>query len=227
MTYTGTDGKLRDLKGVIFDMDGLMVDTEPLHYEAKKAICLKYGTEFTEEDNKKFGGMKDIEEARLIVTHFGLSVTPEEFTVQKQAVVAQLLQTGIQARPGLFEVLKFFKEQGMVMAIASNSTPSEIGTIVDALGVREYFSVLCSADEVTLGKPAPDLFLIAAQKLQLPPDNLLVLEDTPIGVKAAVAAGIPSFAVPSDMTKDAVFPELGLFQGKVDSLSEIPARINS
>lgn len=209
------------IKGVIFDMDGLMVDTERFHREAKSSVCRQYGVTFTEEDNKEFVGMKDIEESRLIVSRYNIPISPENFAEQKQDAYAKLLQAGVSPKPGLMELVDFLSKQGIIMAIASSSTPSEISTIVGSLGIRHYFSAFCSAEEVSSGKPAPDLFLFAANKLKLSPEDLLVLEDAPRGIEAAIIAGIISLAVPSKETENIVFPESDLFLGKKDNLFEV------
>ncbi len=194
-------------KAVIFDMDGLMVDSEPIHQQAFDQVFQKYGKQFTEEDNiKLYLGKTDMDCAVDMVTRYQLPITAEELFDQKQVITRQLLDK-ILPRPGLMDLLNDLRRVGIKMAIASSSQIATINIIVKALEVGDFFDALYSAENVKRGKPAPDVYLLTAKAISVDPNDCLVLEDSPIGVAAAVAAGMTVFAIPGKETMDGDFSQ--------------------
>lgn len=214
--------KLRKLfshiRAVIFDMDGLMIDSEPYHCKAFDHVFRQFGKELTEEvNNSLYVGISDIDAATDMVNRFELPISPEELVKQKQAAYLHLIKN-VTPQPGLRELLSHLDDAAMKTAIASSSVLTEIFAVTDGLDITYYFDVFCSAEEVEHGKPAPDIFLYAAQKIGLPPDQCLVLEDAPKGIEAAKAAGMMSIAIPSRETMDKDF---SLATVKLSSLFEV------
>lgn len=188
------------IKAVIFDMDGLMVDSEPLHYKAFDEVFRKYGKHLTEKDNNDlYVGISDMDAAEDMVKRFGLPITAEELVLQKEVEGNKLLSS-VTARPGLMELLNKLHKAGIKKAIASSSKVVIIEIVVKALGISNYIDAYCSAEHVKRGKPFPDLFLLAAKELDVNPKECLVLEDAPAGVKAARIAGMKVYAIPSKET---------------------------
>lgn len=193
--------KISGIKAVIFDMDGVIVDSEPLHLLAYQELFNTRNIPFTEEDNREFLGRKDMEMAIVLVERFKLPMTPPELVHSKERILARLLAENANARPGLYKVLEAARQHNLHMAVASSATLPTIELVTDTLNVRHYFHNLSSGDEVPNGKPAPDVFLLAAKRLDVDPSHCLVIEDTLNGLRAALAGGMYCVAIPCDATR--------------------------
>lgn len=189
------------LDALIFDMDGVLVDSEPLHLRAFQQMMQHHGHEYTENENRKFLGQKDIEIATIMIEMLGLPLTAHQLVEQKETILRKIFVTELVARPGLSHVMKAATAMGLPMAVASSATMPTIELVVDLLGLRSSFKTLTSGDEVPKGKPEPDVFLLAAKRLQVEPAHCLVIEDTLNGIRAAKAAGMKCVAIPCDATK--------------------------
>lgn len=208
-----------NIKAVLFDMDGLMVDTEPLHLQAFNKALEKYGKHLTEEENtKRYIGTPDIDGAKDMVVRFNLPISAKELVLTKQENTKQLLRNNIVAQPGLVALMTNLHKNGYKIAIASSSRLENIQTVIDGLKITSLIGALASTDEVEHGKPAPDVYLLAAKKLGVNPSECLVLEDAPKGVQAGKVAGMVVFAIPSQYTKGEDF---SLADKVLNSLSEV------
>lgn len=193
------------IQAVIFDMDGLMIDSEPVHFQAFNTVFNQFGLQFSKEENTKYIGMPDIDEAKDMVAKYPLPITAEELVKRKQTVLRRLFSKAIIPQPGLMELLGKLQERKYKIGIASSSALEEIESVVNGLKINKYIDVYCSAEQVKKGKPAPDVYFLAAQKLAVQPQDCLVLEDAPNGVRAGKAAGMQVFAIPSQYTKEGDF----------------------
>ncbi len=187
------------IEAVIFDMDGLMINSEPAHFKAFQTVFKQYSKSLNATTFQRYIGQSDLDQATDMVVRFDLPIDATELATKKQHAYQQLLQT-IEAREGLFELLSQLKAIKLATAIASSSLLNEIETVVAALRIQKSIDHLTSATEVEHGKPAPDILLLTSQKLGVRPEACLVLDDAPSGVQAAVAAKMPVFAIPSDET---------------------------
>jgi HAD superfamily hydrolase (TIGR01509 family) len=194
------------LAAVLFDMDGLMIDSEPVHYRAYREILEPLGVRLCQEENDAFIGQSDLVLAEHVVSSHGLSVSAAELHEMKSVVYRKLLIEECEAMAGLPELLAVLRERGTVMAVVSNSALREIEIVVDALGIGGFFRGLFSAEHVRRGKPYPDCYLFAAERLGIQPVDCLVLEDSPAGARAALSAGMGCFAVPGPATSGGDFP---------------------
>lgn len=216
---------MKPIKAVLFDMDGLMIDSEPLHLMAFNRILDKYGKNLTEEENtKRYIGVSDIDAAKDMVVRFDLPISAKRLTKDKQEEYRKLFRTQLVAQPSLIELLNDLKKNSYKTAIASSSTLEEIRMVVEGLKMSSLIDMICSAEEVENGKPAPDVYLLAAKRLNVDSSECLVLEDTPKGVQAGKAAGMNIFAVPSQYTKGQDFR---LADKVLNNLSEVFSLINN
>lgn len=208
------------LRAVIFDMDGLMIDTEQLHHESFKAILEQYG--ITPVPNATgvihISGISAKANWEHFKKQYGLSADTQELTKAKNDVHLKLLGKKVKAMPGLLDLLKNLKTHGYRMGIASSSIRQHIDIIVDRLGIADFFDAITSGEEVTNGKPAPDIFLKAAAKLNINPAECVVLEDAMNGMRAGKAAGMRVVVVPNEFTQDEDFSTADL---RVSSLKEV------
>jgi HAD superfamily hydrolase (TIGR01509 family) len=204
--------------GIIFDMDGLMVDSEPIQLKAINDALIPLGFQVNEPEFIDMVGRKAIENFRTLKQQHGFSETPEEVEQRKNLAYLQRIKTELQPMPGLYQAITLCHQENLITAIASSSPRKDILAVLDILGLAETFNIIASGDQVKTGKPAPDIFLKAATLLAQPPSSLLVLEDTAHGVNAAKAAGMYCFAIPNRFTHQQDFSQADRI---LDSLEEL------
>ncbi len=188
-----------DFAGYIFDLDGTLVDTMPLHYlawdEAMHEVGLK--EKLSEDLFYSLGGVPTRKVAELIAQHYGLKIDPAAVMHRKEHLYLQLVH---QAQP-IGPVVSFLESMSKTFpcAIATGGTPDVALPALEAAGLRSHFSVIITPLDVPpgRGKPAPDMFLLAASRLGVPPEKCLVFEDAEPGIAAARAAGMKVVHVPS------------------------------
>jgi len=210
------------IKAVIFDMDGLMIDSEPYHVEAYNKVLEAMGHHLSDTENLKYVGVSDKYICHDLVQTLGLKIAPTELENRKREAYKQLLEKEVVAKPGLITLVKQLHEEKFKLAVASSSPMSEINTVLKRLSLLNLFDELVSSDAVEHGKPAPDVFLYAARKLGVEPKDCLVLEDAPSGLQAAKSANMLCYVIPSRDTQEENF---ALADKKLTSLSEVHMRI--
>lgn len=186
-----------DFAGYIFDLDGTLVDTMPLHYKAWDKAMRHAGLncKLDEDLFYSLGGVPTRRVAELIGEHYKLSVDPEAIFHHKEALFHELQADAKLIGP----VAEFARRVAKThpVAIASGGPRPIVLRSLDLSGLRPLFQVVVSADDVVHGKPAPDMFLLAAQKMGVVPEKCLVFEDAEPGMRAAEAAGMQWVRVPS------------------------------
>lgn len=182
--------------GVSWDLDGTLVDSEANHYAAWRALMQEHGRELTHDEFRPTFGRrnddiltKDFGFGGDIAHIAGLSERKEDL------FRASLERDGVRTLPGARELVEHLHALGVRQAIASSAPPVNITLMLRLLGLDDRFAAVVSGEEVALGKPAPDIFLHAAERLDLPPDRMVVLEDAPAGVAAGKAAGSRVIAI--------------------------------
>jgi HAD superfamily hydrolase (TIGR01509 family) len=183
-------------EAVIFDMDGLLVDSETVWHIAETAMIESWGHTYTDEVRANIIGMRIDEFMVFLRDYYKLEWTVEQLTQQLVDDMLALIPQKVRPQPGAAELIDYILERGWPLAIASSSPRSIIDAIVEAQGWGDIFTVRCSAEHEAKGKPAPDVYLSAARVLGVPPAKCLALEDSPNGARAAVAAGMVCYAVP-------------------------------
>lgn len=184
------------IKAVIFDMDGVLVDSEPLLFEAERILLAELGAELTEEAKKPFIGMGGHEVLQALLGHFGLEADVAALGKHKGEIYLELARTVPGFSPTA-ELARAVHADGLPLAIASGSSQEGIAICLSAIGLTEQFPVQVSVSSVARGKPAPDVFLAAAEQLGVDPANCLVVEDAIHGVQSAQSAGMRVIAIPS------------------------------
>lgn len=181
---------------IVFDMDGLLVDSEPVWQTAEHAVVEGHGVAADAAFHQQITGVGILEWAQATRAHYGLAAPPEQLQRELLDGMLRLIPERVRAQPGAREVLAFVGERALPRAIASSSHLSLIQATLAAMGWGEVFPIRCSAEEVPRGKPAPDVYLLAAERLGVDPTRCLALEDSPTGARAARAAGMTCWAVP-------------------------------
>jgi HAD superfamily hydrolase (TIGR01509 family) len=190
---------------VVFDLDGLMFNTEDLYQEVGRTILARRGHEFNGELIDQMMGRQTPIALQIMIDYCGLSDTVAELAAESRAVMDTLLDT-LQPMPGLVDLLDALEAARMPKAIATGSNRYFLDKVMDLSGLRPRFAFTLTSEDVEHGKPAPDIYLRAAQLHGLHPAEILVLEDSQIGCQAAVAAGTYAVAVPSGQSLSHQFP---------------------
>lgn len=185
---------------IIFDLDGTLVDTEPLYTQAAATIVARFGKVFDLGLKRQIMGGGPLAGARFVVEHLGLPLSPEQYLAEREAILRESCKTA-RAMPGAIPLIEALHRRGIPLAIG---TSSERDLCLLKLAAQPFGAVfraiVCSDDPgVTSAKPAPDIFLAAARGLGAPPERCLVFEDAPKGVAAARAAGMDVIAVVDPM----------------------------
>ena len=201
-----------------------MVDSEPVARRAWETVLLSYGRELNEQTYAQMVGLRLEESAKLVRDTFELSIPPAELADQKEKIMAQLRAEGLPVMPGLHRLMEFLNGRAVPWAVATSSRRTYARDVLQQLGYLEKCRAIAAGDEVNRGKPNPDLYLLAAERLSILPENCLALEDSVPGGQAALAAGMTLMAVPNGHTTAADFP----FAHYVfDSLNEVVAHLQS
>ena len=194
-----------ELKGVIFDMDGVIVNSEPLHVKFECDILKSLGIDFPANGFPEYAGLAMDKFWLSLKERYNLPQPVEELLVYDTAMRAKLFrqQEHFDAPAGVLSLIKSLKRGGMPLALASSSHTMVIDAILDRMGFRRYFDVVVSGFELKNGKPAPDIFLYASDLLGTPHAETMVVEDTANGVLAAKNAGMKCFGYqnPTNPTK--------------------------
>ena len=196
-----------NLEAVIFDLDGLMIESERFSFEVMKILLARYGKCASEAWFEPTIGMDNTECAEFIISKTNLPLTPEAYIQEKKDIMLDLLPEVSKPNPGLLELIQALLAEGMKLGVASNSSGDYVRIALEALGIADLFKCVLSADDVEKAKPAPDIFLLAAQCLGVEPAKCLVLEDSPLGMRAALDAGMSCAVIPNPHLKDGNFEE--------------------
>jgi beta-phosphoglucomutase family hydrolase len=186
-------------RAYLFDCDGTIVDSMPLHYKAWKKALAEHGAEYEEELFYAWGGRPIREIIRLLNEMQGLDMPVEELAARKEALYHQLVPT-LQLIPEVVEHIDA-KHGHIPMAVVSGSRRSSVTASLGAVNLLDKFDTLVCAEDYKNGKPAPDAFLLAAERLGVSPAECLVFEDTDLGIEAATAAGMVSVKVPQPLER--------------------------
>jgi beta-phosphoglucomutase-like phosphatase (HAD superfamily) len=204
-----------EIGAVIFDMDGLMLDTEPLYKVAWQAAAAELGHPIDDVSYARLVGRPTEDCERELVGQFGPDFPLNKFRVRWPALwQAEVAIHGIPQKPGLLEFLAFLGGQGLPVAVATSSEADYAAFSLRHAGLEGRFSAVVTGDEVARGKPAPDIYLEAARRLRVSPDACVALEDSEAGIVAANRAGmrallIPDWTRPSEAAVQAAFRVLG------------------
>jgi HAD superfamily hydrolase (TIGR01509 family) len=182
---------------IIFDMDGLMIDTETMAFDAWQTAARLENVEISRALCIDMIGLNQRDSEQLLADRLGPAFPLERVRDRFLSELDGRLESGrIDVKPGLHELLDYLDANRIPKAVATSSGSQEAGKKLLAIGVLHRFSVLATSDRVARGKPAPDLFLLAASELGIPPSHCTVLEDSEAGIRAAHAAGMRPVMVP-------------------------------
>ncbi len=188
------------IAAVIFDMDGVLIDSEPVHFEATRALLASHGVTYRPGDGEDFVGCTDREVFTTLKARYRLTAAVDDLATAWIDLVVRLLRGPLVPLHGVSTALQAVESRGLRLALASSSAPKVIAATLEGLGLADRFEARVSGHEVARGKPAPDIFLEAARRLAVGPASCLVVEDSYNGLTAALAAGMSCAVVPCAST---------------------------
>lgn len=196
----------QEVAAFIFDMDGLLVDTEPLGRATMTALLRAHGCEWQPHLARGTAGMRLPEMMAVIAAAYGLTAPVDALCTAFENQFIAAVAGQVHALPGAHDLLAHGRQAGLQLALASSGWRHYVDAIIGEVGMAGCFDAVVTGDEVARGKPFPDPFLLAAERLGVAPERCVVFEDAPAGVQAARAAGMRVVAVPQGSTLHAPFP---------------------
>jgi HAD superfamily hydrolase (TIGR01509 family) len=194
------------IKAAIFDLDGLMIDSERISLRVWRGFLDEFGRSLSDDAYREMIGMNTHASAAHVKRTTGIPMTVEEIVEVHRGRLYQVIGEDAEPMPGLLELIDALKQRGIKLGVASNSPSDYVERALKAIDLKQIFPVVVAADQVQHGKPAPDVYLQAAARLHVEPDACLAIEDSPIGLESALAAGMRCAVVPNDDLMGADYP---------------------
>ncbi len=183
------------IEAVVFDVDGVLIDSEPVWERVRRGFVAGHGGRWPDDAQDRMMGMSTAEWSRYISEEFGVALAPEQVAKRVVTAMTAEYQEHLPLLPGAVEAVRALSGRWR-LAVASSAPKSLIEAVLDASGLRPAFAASVSSEEVTRGKPAPDVYYEAAARLGVSPERCAAVEDSSNGLRSAAAAGLTVIAVP-------------------------------
>lgn len=189
-------------KAVIFDMDGVLINSEPAYLEMNKKMFAEFGIEMDDENYKALVGLPSVPMWTMLKKKYNLKNSVSEFIELEKSRMNEILDSEYMSAPidGITELLEELKEKNIKLSVASSSAKDNINFVLSKFNIAGYFDFVISGEEVINGKPAPDIFLMVSRIFDTSPPDCYVIEDSANGITAARAAGMHSIGFSNDGT---------------------------
>jgi HAD superfamily hydrolase (TIGR01509 family) len=206
------------LKAVVFDMDGVIADSEPIHVKAEKESLLAYGVRLSDEELHGFMGFGIEPMLEKLIEKYRVDVDPGTLYRAHQANLMNQMRLSVEPIPGSVELIRLLRDLGIPVGLASSAFRQLVDLVLGKFGIRSSFRIVVTVDDITKSKPDPEIYLKAAERLGADAGACLAIEDSTNGVRAAKAAGMScvGFRSPNSLNQD-----LGAADRIVDDLREI------
>ncbi|MBI5393165.1 HAD family phosphatase [Candidatus Woesearchaeota archaeon] len=183
------------IKAVIFDMDGVIINSEPLHDESTNILLKKYNITIPQAEKTQFFGLNDKDMFKIIIAKHKLKKTPEELTKERELIYFDIIdKKGLELFPGILETIKKFSKR-YKLAIATSAEKTKVDFTLKKFNLQQYFPVLITAEDIIKGKPDPEPYCKTIKKLNIKAREAIVIEDSVNGMKSALDAGCFCIAV--------------------------------
>lgn len=180
---------------VIFDVDGVLADTGPIHYESWVKMANEIGKTFKKSYFEATFGQQSVPITRQLVGRNVDQNLVEKWAQLKEQYYREMVKDKIKPLPGVIGLIEVLKSMNFKLAVGSSGPPENVELLLKSLKIEFFFDTIITAAEVKNGKPSPDVFLIAAQKINVKPQNCVVIEDAPVGIEAAKRANMKCIAL--------------------------------
>lgn len=209
-------------QGAIFDMDGLLLDTERMYRASWEKSTEQFGLVHNPDFPRAVCGSSGMHMQEIILQYYP-QVDAKAFAADCILRVEREFQTHVPIKAGVSEILQYFKQRGVKIAVASSSKRETVKSNLNQVGILSYFDAVVSGDQVEHGKPAPDIFLLAAQQIGCAPENCYVFEDGTNGICAGAAAGCATVMIPDLTSPNAQLEQLctGIYPSLSDAMHAI------
>ncbi len=202
------------IHAVLYDMDGLIVDTEPIHFQAFRRYMRELGVDLPESVMPDLIGYTELDNLRDLKRKYALDTPLDDMASARQAIYLDLVGTSpVNVFPGFWDFSADARQRGLKEAVVSSAAADQVEAVLGRLfegradgPADSYFGAIVTGDDIQRNKPAPDIYLEGAKRLDVPPALCLALEDSPPGAESAASAGMLVVAVPNEYTRDLPFP---------------------
>ncbi|MFO0887005.1 MAG: HAD family phosphatase [Candidatus Saccharimonadales bacterium] len=194
-------GKLVSNFAVIFDMDGVLIDSVKYHWQAMNQVLAKYNIHIEDSERRHYIGQSVIHQLNQISEKFQTTLNIDTI-IEELKPIKEDLQKGIQPKEGVEQLIGLLHENGIPIAIGTSSTTADTERKLTDAGIFHNFETLVTHDDITKHKPDPTVYLAAAKKLHIQPSQCIVIEDAPSGIEAAKRAGMKCIAITAVYTTD-------------------------
>lgn len=208
------------LRAFMFDMDGVIIDSEPIQMMSINEVLSQWGVQLSEEEYIPLVGRRLSDDYAYMKKVYHLPLEYPEFFVQKTEAYGRLIRKNGVEMPGLSELLNRLDRYGVKKSVASGSICEDIELVLNLLKVRDRFDYITGGDEVSIGKPDPEIYLAAARKVGVSPSECVALEDTYYGLAAAKDAGMKCIAFPHRYTMMQDFSRADAVIESLDDITE-------
>lgn len=193
--------RVEQLKGVVFDMDGLIFNTELLYPRVATELLRRRELLLTQELTDAMMGRPAPDAFAVMINWHGLTDTIDMLSAESEEIFSAILEDSLELMPGLLELLKGLEQAGYPKGVATSARTATAEDLLGRFDLVERFEFIIGGDKVSRGKPDPEVYLAAADRLGLAPGEIAVFEDSHTGCKAAIAAGTYAIAVPGDHSR--------------------------
>src|SRR3982074_3673238 len=187
-------------EAVIFDMDGVLINSEPLHFAVLSDLLERAGHTLTRAENEQFIGTTSEAMFSTLIARHGLAGTVAEYIARYDEMLLHVLEQPHDPAPGVTALMAHLRALGKRLAVASSSRRAWVEATIQSLGLAGGFDVVVTGDDVARGKPDPAIYVLTAQRLGIVPDRCVAIEDSPNGVQSARAAGMTVLGVRTEYT---------------------------
>ena len=212
---------IKNIKACIFDQDGTLVDSMWMWPEIDKEYLGRFGIEYDDNLKNEIDGISFHETAVYFKNKFGISDSIEKICKDWEDMAYDKYKYEVKEKRGCQKFLEQLKSKGIKMGIATSNNRSMVDVVLESLGMKNFFEVITTSDEVKKGKPAPDVYLTTAKLLNVEPKHCLVFEDVVAGIIAGKSAGMKVCAVEDDFTREVRQRKKELSDYYIDDYSEL------
>jgi HAD superfamily hydrolase (TIGR01509 family) len=190
------------LSAVVFDLDGIIANTEDLYEQAGETVLGRRGKTYDADLREKIMGRPVVDAIQIMIDCHSLPDTVDDLMCECADVLQQLIATSLAPMPGAVSLIDDLQSADMPIAVATSATPEYADNVLTRLNLKQRFRFILTAADIHRGKPDPEIYLMAAERLGIAPSQMMVLEDSANGCRAAVASGAFAVAVPNRHTRD-------------------------